>query len=224
MGKEKLKLSVLLLEAAKPEWDKAAAQNFVIEMARGTLEPSRFRNYMIQDYLYLIEYLEILGIIKAQLLSISAEKIDGSLIQFVENVIAETKRELNRVHIPNMEAIGIREDEARKTEIISEISDYTKYMKEQILENGPLTGLVLLLQCSWGYAYIGQTVGKKYLHEIEDSAYKSWFDAYACEDYTKANQKWIDIVDRLAEGKEKQIFVEIFVRCAKYETKLWEAL
>jgi len=204
------KLSERLYEAAKPEWDKAAAQNFVIEMARGTLDPARFRTYMLQDYLYLIEYVQILELIKTQLES-----------EFVDKAIAETKREMQSVHIPNMKKIGITESEIKNATKIKEIADYLDYMKTQTKAGGPLVGLVALLQCSWGYAYIAQTVGEKYRQAIETSAYKSWFDAYSSDSYQRANREWIHIVDRLAEGKEEQMLIETFVRCAEFETLLW---
>ncbi len=222
---KKRTLSERLYEAVRPEWDKAATQNFVIEMARGTLDPARFRKYMLQDYLYLMEYVEILERIKAQIETQTKTpqhpQIPSEIGGFVERAIAETKREIQSVHIPNMKKIGITESEIKQAVKIKEIADYLEYMKAQTKTGGPLVGLVALLQCSWGYAYIAQTVGQNYRTEIETSAYKSWFDAYTGSDYLKANQEWIDIVDRLAEGEEDQGLVETFVRCAEFETNFW---
>lgn len=213
------KLSERLYEAAKPEWDKAAAKNFVIEMARGTLDPARFRTYMLQDYLYLIEYVQILELIKTQLEK--QAETSSKIREFVDKAIAETKREMQSVHIPNMKKIGITESEIKNATKIKEIADYLDYMKTQTKTGGPLVGLVSLLQCSWGYAYIAQTVGEKYQQAIETSAYKSWFDAYSSDSYQRANREWIRIVDRLAEVKEEQMLIETFVRCAEFETLLW---
>ena len=60
-----MKISDILLSNIKPLWDEAADKNFVIQMAEGTLDINSFKKYMIQDYLYLYDYIEILKDIKA---------------------------------------------------------------------------------------------------------------------------------------------------------------
>jgi thiaminase/transcriptional activator TenA len=56
-------------------------------MATGTLGESLFRNYMIQDYLYLLEYIEILR----QIRELAKE---AALRDFIQNVISETEMRL----------------------------------------------------------------------------------------------------------------------------------
>ncbi|MBQ6538280.1 MAG: hypothetical protein IJL75_05180 [Eubacterium sp.] len=229
MKKETKKLSEILFETAQPEWDKAVAENFVVEMAQGTLDPARFRKYMIQDYIYLVEYIEILELIREQAGKHSGEAhietlSETDLEKFLDRVISETNSELNRVHIPKMEELGISESEISQVSKIKVISDYIDYMKTLVKNEGLLIGLVALLQCSWGYAYIAQTAENTYRDTIRISAYKSWFDAYSCDDYVKANQDWVDMVDSLAQVEGSARSVEVFKQCAEFETKLWGEL
>ena len=50
-----MKFSEMLHAGADDLWREAADKPFVREMALGTLTENKFRNYMILDYLYLLD-------------------------------------------------------------------------------------------------------------------------------------------------------------------------
>ena len=62
-----LKLSDRLYLAAKPIWDGYHNHPFILELGSGTLPVSKFRYYMLQDYVYLYDYAKVfaLGVVKA---------------------------------------------------------------------------------------------------------------------------------------------------------------
>ena len=62
-----MKFSKRLYENVLPIWQKNHAHPFVQGLGDGTLDKNKFRFYMIQDYLYLIEYAKVfaLGAVKA---------------------------------------------------------------------------------------------------------------------------------------------------------------
>ena len=213
-------LSEKLYTGVNDLWREAADKPFVREMALGTLTEKRFRNYMIQDYLYLLDYIEILSFIRSQ-------TEDESLREFLLSVIKETENETYRVHLPHMRKAGVSDEEVEEAVRVPVISEYIRYMKEQISEHGILAGLTALLQCSWLYAYIGERMTAEHPEEIAASPYRFWFDAYTCKEYTDANQMWIDALDRETEGISGDTAIllnNIFRRCAEYENKLWDAL
>ena len=215
-----MKISDMLYEAAQDLWGEAADKPFVREMALGTLDEKRFRNYMIQDYLYLLDYIEILNIVRSQ-------TGDECLRKFLQSVIKETENETYRVHIPHMRKIGVSDAEIEEAVRVPVISEYTGYMREQTREHGVLAGLTALLQCSWLYAYIGEKMTAEHSEEIAVSPYRFWFDAYTCKEYTDANRMWIDVLDRETEGINSDtamLLKKIFRKCAEYENTLWDAL
>ena len=215
-----MKISDMLYEAAQDLWGEAADKPFVREMALGTLDEKRFRNYMIQDYLYLLDYIEILNIVRSQ-------TGDECLRKFLQSVIKETENETYRVHIPHMRKIGVSDAEIEEAVRVPVISEYTGYMREQTREHGVLAGLTALLQCSWLYAYIGEKMTAEHSEEIAVSPYRFWFDAYTCKEYTDANRMWIDVLDRETEGINSDtamLLKKIFRKCAEYENTLWYAL
>lgn len=210
----------MLYEAAQDLWGEAAEKSFVREMAEGSLDEGLFRRYMIQDYLYLLDYIEILNIVRSQ-------TGDECLRQFLQSVIKETENETYRVHIPHMRKNGVSDAEIEEAVRVPVISEYTGYMREQTREHGVLAGLTALLQCSWLYAYIGEKMTAEHSEEIAVSPYRFWFDAYTCKEYTDANRMWIDVLDRETEGINSDtamMLKKIFRKCAEYENALWDAL
>lgn len=215
-----MKISEKLYAGSIDLWREAADKPFVREMAEGSLDEDLFRNYMIQDYLYLLDYIDILKLIQEQ----TGEK---ELTDFLQRVITETENETYRVHLPHMKKIGVSDDEIADAVKISVISEYAGYMRSQVRENGLLAGLTALLQCSWLYAYIGERMTSEHSQEISASPYKFWFDAYTCREYTDANQMWIDVLDResasVSTGTASTLG-RIFRTCAEYENRLWDEL
>ena len=215
-----MKFSDILYEHAEDLWEEAAEKPFVVEMAEGNLSPDRFRFYMLQDYLYLQDYVDILK-------SIQSYTNEPSLRAFLDRIIEGTEQETYRVHVPNMRKIGVSDEDIRNAERTGVIAEYIEYMREQLRDSGLLAGLTALLQCSWIYAYIGRKVTEKYSEQLKDSPYRSWFIAYTCPEYVEANQIWIDVLDRETEGigqEERDELCRIFRQCAIYENQFWDAL
>ena len=90
-----MKLSEELYKKAESIWIDAIRQPFLVEMAKGTLPEELFRNYMIQDYLYLTDYIDILN--EAAGLSDDKETAD-----FLSGIIEATRNETFRVHLAQM--------------------------------------------------------------------------------------------------------------------------
>lgn len=213
-----MKLSDLLFLEAEPLWIKATQKDFLVEMANGTLDNIRYRNYMLQDYIYLKDYIEILN-------QISTFAQDMPLKNFLKRITAETKKELCRVHIPEMKKIGISGSDIENCMPNQVVTDYVNYFHQNI--DGVQSGLTALLQCSWNYAYIARVISEKYSRELSQSAYKSWFDAYTCTEYVKANQLWINILDQYTLGirfEETNKLCRIFKDCACFENMFWDCL
>lgn len=215
-----MRLSDILYEKAEKLWKEAAGKPFVCEMAKGTLDEKRFRIYMMQDYLYLLDYIDILK-------STAALTSDPGLQTFLQDIIEDTRNETFRVHVPNMKEIGISDSDLSDCSKAEVIIEYVDYMRQQLEENGLIAGLTALLQCSWVYAYIGEVLTARYPDEIAVSPYRSWFEAYTCREYVESNRKWIDVLDQETEHigmDETEKLCSIFQKCAEYENLLWDAL
>ena len=215
-----MKLSEILFAKTKELWDEASSKPFVIDMAKGTLDKALFRRYMLQDYLYLQDYIVILNEIKG---ICGDEKTAG----FLDEIIAGTTREAETVHRSNMEELGITDEELSRSVSFRVITEYVSYMRGCVETYGLLGGLTALLQCSWVYAYIAEDAVRKYKDEISKSEYGSWFEAYTCQNYLDTNQMWIDLLDEQSAGIDDAMTSEmcrIFERCARFENEFWDEL
>lgn len=215
-----MRLSELLFAKTKELWDQSASKPFVVQMAKGTLDEGLFRRYMLQDYLYLKDYIGIL-------INIRDMAEDENTRAFLKRIIDGTADETERVHLANMRQLGITDEEIAGSVTFPVITEYVDYMRECTERFGLIGGITSLLQCSWVYAYIGEVCTDKYPGEIAKSSYRSWFEAYSCQSYLDTNQLWIELLDELGSGIDEKTSDEmclIFEKCAVYENRLWDAL
>ena len=213
-------LSDELFKVAQPVWDKSVAHPFVVHLAKGDLDKERFCNYMTQDYLYLMSYIKIFGIIMQK-----TQDIDE--IKFASDNIAALLDETIRVHIPYMKRLGITDQDIQTSRAHPDNLAYTSYMAQIAAQNNYLAGLIAILGCSWGYAYIAQKATQIYPQSLSTSPYRSWFASYIHPSYVKTNQDLIDRCDDLAQNigqEEKEKLIEIFYTCCVFEYRFWNML
>ena len=92
-GENRVKLSERIYKRAKVLWPRYLTHPFVTEMADGTLPKEKFRYYMVQDYLYLRDYVKIFA-------AILQKTDDFEQIRFLSGEMANTIDETFRTHLP----------------------------------------------------------------------------------------------------------------------------
>ncbi|GGE67641.1 thiaminase II [Priestia taiwanensis] len=206
-----------LFEAAKPIWDQYHEHPFVTGIGDGTLDIEKFRFYMIQDYMYLLDYAKVaaLGVIKAD-----DEKVMGHFAQITQGILNE---EIS-VHKSYMKRLGIKEEDVKETKASSVNLAYTHYMLA-VSHGGTIAELVAaILPCAWSYWEIG-----KKLDENPDARhhefYGPWVTCYSSDEFAQAAIWLIDYMNELAEGKsEKELarLEEIFLYTSRFEYLFWD--
>ena len=191
-GENRVKLSERIYERAKALWPRYLTHPFVTEMADGTLPKEKFRYYMVQDYLYLRDYVKIFA-------AILQKTDDFEQIRFLSGEMANTINETFRTHLPYMKRLGVTEEEIADARPHIDNSAYSHYMLCEAQAGDVLTGLVTLLNCSWSYAYIAEQMVERYPSALHDENYGAWFAGYVSEEYRQTNQALIDRIDALAE-------------------------
>ena len=186
-----MKLSQTLYARAEKIWPRYLSHPFVTQMADGTLPPEKFRYYMLQDYLYLKDYVKIFA-------AIIQKADDFEQIRFLSEELADTIGETFRTHIPYMKRLGITEEEIRSARTHIDNNAYTHYMLWEAQAGDVLTGLVTLLNCSWSYAYVAEKIVERCPDALWDEHYGSWFAGYVSESYRRTNQMLIDRIDALS--------------------------
>lgn len=209
--------SEYLMEKLQPVWRKNHSHPFVREMGSGELELAKFRFYMIQDYLYLIDYAKLfaLGAVKAGDLKTMGE---------FAGLLHSTMNEEMSLHRAYAARFGISENELEQAEPSPVTLAYTHYMLHAA-QNGSLAELVAaLLPCMWSYWEIGKELAR-IPGAADHEYYGDWIRMYSSEEFGSLAKWCIGLLDQLAEGKpqrELDRLEEIFLHTTQFEYLFWD--
>ena len=214
-----MKVHERLYESAKDIWEGYLVHPFITELGLGTLEPAKFRYYMIQDYLYLFDYLKLfaLGIVKAGNDEVLMRSFAGSIFSILDEELA--------IHRSYMADIGITAAELERTPMALDNASYTAYMLAQGEMGGTPEIMASILACAWSYGVIAKSVVARYPNSINHPVFGRWVRGYSSDEYEKGNLRLFDLTNRLCEGLPKsriEKLCEIFRNCSRYEALFWD--
>ena len=207
-----------LLDTAKDIWADYHAHPFVRGIADGTLNREKFKHYMVQDYLYLLDYARVfaLGVAKAR------EKAAMSLFAGYVTQILDGEMDIHRGY---MEKLGISPDEAERTPMAQDNLSYVSYMLRIAYEEGPGEIAAAILSCALSYEVIAKEMVRATPACAEHPFYGEWVRGYASPDYSIANERLIELTEHLTEDYSEQRLrrlEEIFIACSRYEGAFWD--
>lgn len=213
-----MKLSEILFNSVEHIWNSYLTHPFITKMADGTLEIEKFKYYMLQDYVYLKDYIKVFAVG-----STKSNEFD-EIKFFCDNMYAVLD-ETYKVHIPYMKRLGITEKDIMNVTPHIDNTSYTKYMLYEGQNGDMLSCLIAILSCSWSYAFISKKIVEKNKSCLENETYGEWFNGYYCKEYQETNEKLIQKVDNLSNNLSQKTIdklTEIFVNCSIYEAKFWD--
>ena len=85
-------LSARLRDRAGPIWERELSHPFVQKLGDGTLEEERFKVWLRQDYLFLIEYGRVLGLAAARAEDLETMRRFADLLQATLRVEIRIRR------------------------------------------------------------------------------------------------------------------------------------
>ena len=211
-------VSERLIDAAAPIWAGYHTHPFVRGIADGSLDTEKFRYYMVQDYLYLIDYAKVFAIGAAK-----AKDMDtmAYMAAFVDQIL-HGEMEIHRAY---MKRLGITEQEAESARPALANVSYTSYMLRVAYEDGAAEVAASILACAVSYEQIAQRIVKDHPEAAQHPFFGEWVRGYADPAYHEGNVQLMAMTDRLAEGMSEAELVhltEIFVNCSRYETGFWD--
>ncbi|MDG0031165.1 thiaminase II [Priestia sp. Y58] len=211
-----MKFSERLYEKLQPIWRQNHNHPFVQGMGDGTLEKEKFRFYMIQDYLYLIDY--------AKLFAIGAMKAtDLQTMGKFAGLLDSTLNEEMSLHREYAKKFEISEKELEKAQPSPTTLAYTHYMLH-VGQSGTLAELVAaLLPCMWSYWEIGKELSEK--PGANNEFYREWIEMYSSEEFGELATWCINLFDSLTEDKseaELEKLEEIFLNTTRFEYMFWD--
>jgi thiaminase/transcriptional activator TenA len=205
-----------LRKTVTPIWEAQQTHPFVCGIAEGDLDLDRFKCWLRQDYVFLMEYVRLLGLAVARSRDLrAASKLSGLLHETVNTEMA-----LHRAYAAEF---GISNVELESEEAAPTTRAYSDFLL-RIAATGDYAELIAgLLPCMWGYSEIGQRLAQRPLHA--GNRYKNWIAMYSSAEFADWARWCRDLMDEVAAGlPESQLrkLEQIFVTSSRYEWKFWE--
>ncbi|GGC76900.1 aminopyrimidine aminohydrolase [Thalassobacillus devorans] len=206
-----------LYNHAKPIWDAYLEHPFVKGIGDGSLDLEKFKFFMEQDYLYLIDYCRVFA-----LGSVKATHLD-TMTMFAD-LLHSTLNEEMELHRNYAERLGIRREELENTKPSSTLLAYTSYMLNKAHQGAEAEVAACVLACTWSYNVIGLALNEKE-GASDHEFYGDWIKMYASDEFTELAEAMKKLMNELADGKperEKAHLEEIFLHTSKLEYLFWD--
>ncbi len=208
-----------LKDAAAAEWRVYVEHPFTAGMADGSLPQPAFRHYLVQDYLFLIEFARAyaLAIYKAPQLADMREA--AAALSAILDV------EMN-LHVKLCAGWGLSPADLERAAPAAETLAYTRYVLDTGMRGDLLALKVALAPCVIGYAEIGARLAGLAAAGAAANPYRVWIDEYAGAAYQEVAAKARADLDRLAAryltpAREGEL-IAVFKEATLLEADFWE--
>src|SRR5215467_5328261 len=207
-----------LKTAASIEWRAYTEHPFTSGMADGTLSEQAFRHYLVQDYLFLIEFARAYALAVYKSIQLSDMREAASGLSAILDV------EMN-LHVKLCARWGLPSD-LEHAPPAAEMLAYTRYVLDAGMRGDLLTLKVALAPCVVGYAEIGARLAAQPDARAKPNPYRVWIDEYAGAPYQEVAANARGHLDRLAgryatPARECEL-IAIFKEATRLETEFWE--
>ncbi|RDW70303.1 putative thiamine biosynthesis protein thi-4 [Coleophoma crateriformis] len=197
-------------------WKEHIEHEFVAGLGDGTLPLDRFKYYLVQDYLYLIQFARA-----SALAAFKAKTIDeiAAAAKVVENIHRETA-----LHIAYCKDFGITKEEMESSQESQACTAYTRYVLDIGQTQDLLALQVAMAPCLIGYMHIAKRLHADPKSKREDNVYWTWIETYIGENYAEEVRVGSELLERhavLQSASRIEELVNIFIHATKMETGFW---
>jgi thiaminase (transcriptional activator TenA) len=204
--------SVLFREHAKDVQNACMTHPFVMGVADGTLPPSVFSRWIIQDWKYLLTYMKVLERIADLAPTSEASDRWRDLARF-------TRDEELALHRGFAARFGISKQDLDEAIDAPSTTAYTNFLQERSKKSYG-HGLASLVPCGVGYVSIAGKLATGPLPE--DSRYADWIRTYADPTFAEA-VGWMEKELDMADGNDTEL-ADIYLQGAQHEYSFWQQL
>lgn len=207
------------LKAAAPtEWASYVDHSFVGQMGQGSLPETAFRTYLVQDYLFLIQF--------ARAWALAAYKSRRpSDIRAAQAGLAAILDETD-LHVRLCARWGLSKADIEAAPEHQATVAYTRFVLDCGAAGDLLDLHVALSPCVIGYAEIGRALSPDGVAALGDHLYREWIGEYAGEGYQGvAAAARLHLDELAARSMTEQRFTElvaIFAQASRLEADFWQ--
>lgn len=213
-----MKLFERLKSDCAEDWASYAEHEFVERMGDGTLEQASFQHYLVQDYLFLIQFARAyaLAIYKSRNLTEMRGCLEGL------KAILDTEMQL---HLKLCADWRLDEKKIEATPEAKSTIAYTRYVLEAGQSGDLLDLFTALSPCMIGYGEIGKRLSKLPKGLDKENPYSVWIAEYASSEYQEIALSAGNLLDTLAQTSFTEAryprLLELFRQATRLEADFW---
>ncbi|WP_308116440.1 TenA family protein [Falsiroseomonas oryziterrae] len=207
-----------LKQACAAEWRAYTWHPFVQGIADGTLPLTAFKRYLVQDYLFLVQF------VRAQALAAyKAESLDA--FREKSGAIGALLHEMT-LHVGYCAEWGLSEQAVLNEPEAAETVAYTRWVLDRGMAGDILDLEVALAPCTVGYGEIALMIEASPTRSRDDNPYESWIAMYAGAEYQALARGAAARLDALGESHGGAArFASLsadFAKAARLEAEFWQ--
>jgi thiaminase/transcriptional activator TenA len=203
---------------AAEDWQAYVDHAFVRGLGEGTLPKECFRHYLVQDYLFLIQF--------ARAYALAAYKAsDLDTLRYAARAMAAILDEM-KLHVRLAGEWGASEADLEAASEARATIAYTRLVLDAGMRGDLLDLMTALSPCVIGYAEIGAAWAKAPRGLAADNPYRGWVAEYSGEPYQAVAADARAGLDRLAatcltEARYPRL-LHLFRQATRLEVEFWQ--
>jgi thiaminase/transcriptional activator TenA len=209
------KFSTSVFRDVQPLLGRIYGHPFITELAAGTLSPERFKVFIRQDWLYLIDFSHALAITAGRARESHIERIlEASKMCLV------VEREMHAGYFTRY-GISTKLTDARKTPACI---GYTSYLLAKAASGGVGEAMAALTPCFWIYREVGLHIVQQ-AEQAKNNPYSDWIDTYADKEFSDIVDGFVGLTDEVADEAgqpERDRMVKAFMTASRFEYHFWD--
>jgi thiaminase (transcriptional activator TenA) len=209
--------SAELRAASAPLWEAQHAHPFVRGIGDGSLPEDRFRFYVRQDYLFLIDYGRLLALAAARAPRLEWMRRLAGLAQAV------LEREMD-LHRDLAARWGVSAETLESERAAPATAAYCDFLLRTAALGDFAELVAALLPCMWSYAEIGRRLADA--GAPDHRGYAEWIATYADDEFAELAAWCREVTDAAAAdtaGAGRERMHAAFRASSEHELAFWEA-
>ena len=207
-----------LKAAAQTDWDTYVDHAFVRQMGNGSLPEAAFRTYLVQDYLFLIQFARAWALAAYKSRTIADIRAAQAGLA---SILDETE-----LHVRLCGRWGLSPEGLEAAPEHQATVAYTRFVLDCGAAGDLLDLHVALAPCVIGYAEIGRKLASGGIDALDNHPYREWISEYAGDGYQGvADAARHHLNDLAARSMTDQRFSELailFGQASRLEADFWQ--
>ena len=199
-----------------PTWEDYIHHEFVTELAAGTLPKRKFQHYLIQDYLYLLQYTRVMALSVYKSETLAQMRVGQAGI----NAMLDLEIDM---YLQFCEHWGVSLSQIESATESSATIAYSRYLLDTAMSGTLVELYAAIAPCLMGYAEIGQHLKDK--TTITNNPYQPWIDTFTSDRFqavTAQNEAFINQLLAQTSLAQQPKLQKLFDTATRLEINFWQ--